>query len=105
MCIRDRTDIDARVTFDAQRTLERCLDVAVQAPLHFADRLLDRKPQFDLQVQLLEPARQLDVIYVLAARGVVVVVVAPLAYPHLLAHEVHPAVSYTHLTLPTILRV
>ena len=48
---------------------EGCLDVAVEAALDFARRLLGREPEFDLDVQLFEALHQIDVLHLLAADG------------------------------------
>ncbi len=43
-------------------------DVAVQAALHFARGLLGGEAQLHFDVQLLEAARQIDVLHLLARR-------------------------------------
>ena len=68
---------------------EHGLDVAVQAALHFARGLLGVEAELHFDVQLLEALDQIDVLHLLARRRIVVVVIAPLADPHLLADQVH----------------
>src|SRR4029077_19876743 len=86
----DRADVDARVALDAQRRSEDRLDVAVEAALNLARRLLSREPDLYLGADALESSRQLDVLHALAGRGVVIVVVAPLGETHLLTHQIDP---------------
>src|ERR1700686_1544509 len=83
-----RADVDARVALDTERCREDGLNVAVETALHLARRLLGGEPHLHLGADALEPSGQLDVLHALARRGVVVVVVAPLGEPHLLADEV-----------------
>ncbi len=61
-----RADVDAGVALDAARRGEDRLDIAVEAALHFARGLLGVEAQFHFDVQLLEAARQIDVLHLLA---------------------------------------
>src|SRR6202140_5024316 len=83
-----RAYVDARVALDTERCREDGLDVAVEAALHLTRGLLGGESDLHLGADALEPAGQLDVLHPLARRGVVVVVVAPLREPHLLADQV-----------------
>jgi len=87
---RERADIDACVTLDAQPVCEHGLDIAVEAPLDLTRRLLRREAELHLGAERLEPLLELDVAHLLSAHGVVVVLVGPFVEPHLRAAEVHP---------------
>src|SRR5579884_2152311 len=84
-----RADVDAGIALDAARRSEDGLDVAVQTAQDFARGLLGAEAEFHFDVQLLEAAREIDVLHLLALRRVVIVVITPLADAHLAAGESH----------------
>ena len=57
----DRADVETGIAFDAQIGREYGLHVAIQAALDFLDRLLDRKPEFDFDIEFLEALLEVDV--------------------------------------------
>src|SRR5277367_2800153 len=83
-----RANVDAGIALDAARCRELGLDIAVETALDFARGLFDVEAELHLYVHLLEAAREIHMPHLLARRGIVIVVVAPLADPHLLADEV-----------------
>src|SRR5579884_2639551 len=82
-------DVDAGVALDATRRSEDGLDIAVQATQNFARGLFSAEAEFHFDVQLLESPREIDVLHLLTRRGVVIIVVTPLADAHLAAEEIH----------------
>src|SRR5437868_3666304 len=85
----DRADIDTGVAFDAAGRHKASLDIAIQAALDLARGLFGGETKLHLNVELAEALDQIDVLHLLTLSGIVVVVIAPLAQPHLLADQVH----------------
>src|SRR3974390_3151882 len=83
-----RANVDARVAFNAARRIESGLDVAVQAALRFAGKLLGAEAKLYFDIHLLEALGQIDVLHLLPRRGIVIVVIAPLPEAHFLADQV-----------------
>src|SRR5216683_32770 len=84
-----RADIDAGVTFDAQRCGEYGLDVAVQAALGLAERQLDVIAQFDFGADVLERDDLVAMRHLETLVAGDVVVVAPFVDAHLLRRDLH----------------
>src|SRR5579884_2268186 len=82
-------DIDACIAFDATRRAEGSLDIAVQAPLNLACGLFGSESELHLDVYLLEALYEINMRHLLTRNRVVLVVVAPFADAHFLAHEIH----------------
>src|SRR5437016_5444190 len=82
-----RTDVDAGVAFDAERTAEDGLDVAIEAPLALEEGELVVVAKLDLGLDVVEGDRELAQRYPVAQIVRDVVVVAPLVDAHLLAGQ------------------
>jgi hypothetical protein len=85
----DRTHVDACVALDAKSGGEMRFDVTIQAAFDFSRRFLGGEPELDLDVETLEPLRQLGVLHLRARHRAVVVAVAPGVHADLGAHEIH----------------
>src|SRR5256884_426445 len=85
----DRTDVETRVTLDAELRDEDGLYVAVEAALHLLLHLLRREAELDLDVELLEALLVPHVRHQPPLDGGIVVGVAPLVHAHLAAVQIH----------------
>ena len=84
----DRTDVDARVAFDAFGRREYGLYVTVQTSLNFTRGLIWMNPSSTSMSQLLKAPREINVRHLLTVGRVVIVVIAPFTDPHLLRDQI-----------------
>src|SRR6266700_3425753 len=82
-----RTDVDAGVAFDAERTGEDGLDIAIEAPLAFEKGQFVVVAELDLGLDVVEGDREVAQRHPVAQIVRDVVVVAPLVDAHLLAGQ------------------